>query len=210
VIQTYCPRRQACWIVNDAAPRSALATAVLGAYGGDAEAPQAARSIGGWVTACGVAKLSQDDTWVPLVARASGTVGGVAFEAGGALMGSMNAGWFDLQRDANRLFPLLGLGVALVVFAWAVAGWPAKLWGAGAAGRPAVILLSVAPVVYLLSWAIEFAIFGTLTLGLGLVLLTVAMWRRRLSDRVDRVLVTLAAVGSLTWNTETLSDFLLV
>lgn len=78
------------------------------------------------------------------------------------------------------------------------------------AGRGAVTLLFLAPAMYLLSWVIEFAIFGTLALGVGLILLAVAMWRRRLSDRVDRVLVGLAAVGSLTWNTETLSAFLLV
>lgn len=92
----------------------------------------------------------------------------------------------------------------------ATAGWPATLWRAGPAGRAAVSLLLVAPAAYLLSWAIGFAIFGTLTLGLGLGLLAVAVWRRRLSDQLDRALVTLAAVGSLTWNTETLSAFLLV
>lgn len=152
----------------------------------------------------------EDDSWVPLAAKASGMAGGLLFAAGGAVMGSMNAGWFDLRRDANWLFPLLGLGVVLVIVAWAAAGWPAELWRAGHAGRAAVALLLVAPTMYLLSWAIEFALFGTLTLGLGLVLLGVAMWRRRLSNELDRVLVTLAAVGSLTWNTETLSAFLLV
>ncbi|MFN2556199.1 MAG: hypothetical protein ABR592_04890 [Nitriliruptorales bacterium] len=152
----------------------------------------------------------QDNPPAQLAARASGTLGGLLFAAAGAWMGSMNAGWFGLQRDANSLFPLLGLGVGLVVAAGAAAGWQAKLWRAGPDGRTAGILLLVAPVVYLFSWAIEFAIFGTLSLGLGLLLLAVAMWRRQLSGRVDRVLVTLAALGSLTWNTDTLSAFLLV
>lgn len=147
---------------------------------------------------------------VPLMIRVGGAAGGLLVAAAGALMGSMNAGWFGLQRDANALFPFLGLGVALVVAAWAAVGWPAKLWRAGIAGRGAVTLLLFAPALYILSWVIEFAILGTLALGLGLILLAVAMWRRRLSDRVDRVLVGLAAVGSLTWNTETLSAFLLV
>lgn len=152
----------------------------------------------------------KNDSRVPLMIRVCGAAGGLLFAVAGAWMGSMNAGWFGLQRDALALFPLLGLGVALVVAAWAAVGWPAKLWHAGIAGRGAVVLLFVAPAVYLLSWVIEFAIFGTLALGLGLILLAVAMWRRQLSDRVDRVLVAFAAVGSLTWNTETLSAFLLV
>lgn len=147
---------------------------------------------------------------VPLVVRTGGAAGGLLFAAAGAWMGSMNAGWFGLQRGANALFPLLGLGVALVVASWAAAGWPAKVWRAGIAGRGAAVLLFVAPGMYILSWVIGFAILGTLALGLGLILLAVAMWRRHLSDRVDRVLVSLAAVGSLTWNTETLSAFLLV
>lgn len=147
---------------------------------------------------------------VPLVIRVGGAAGGMLFAAGGAWMGSMNAGWLGPRGGANALFPLLGLAVALVVSAWAAAGWPAKLWRAGIAGRGAAGLLFVAPGVYILSWVIEFAILGTMALGLGLVLLAVAMWRRHLSDLPDRVLVALAAVGSLTWNTETLSAFLLV
>ncbi len=125
----------------------------------------------------------------------------------------------DLVRErGRRASGLIALDLAVsvprtrleAIPAWAAVGWPAKLWHAGIAGRGAVVLLFVAPAVYLLSWVIEFAIFGTLALGLGLILLAVAMWRRQLSDRVDRVLVAFAAVGSLTWNTETLSAFLLV
>lgn len=142
--------------------------------------------------------------------KAIGAVGGLLFAAGGALIGSMAAGWFGLERDSNAVFPLLGLGAALFVAGLALAGWIKALWRAGPEGIAAVVLLVVAPLVYLISWVIEFAIFGTFALGLGLVLLAVTMWRRRLADPLDRVLVTLAAVGSLTWNTETLSAFLLV
>lgn len=147
---------------------------------------------------------------VPFVVMGSGAAGGLLFAVGGAWMGSMNAGWFSLSRDANSLFPLLGLGVAVVVAAWTLAGWPARLWQSGIPGRGAVGLLLAAPLMYILSWLIEFAILGTLALGVGLILLAIAMWRSRLGHRADRVLVSLAAVGSLTWNTETLSAFLLV
>ena len=57
---------------------------------------------------------------------------------------------------------------------------------------------------------IEFAIFGTLTLAVGLTCVAFAFWVRRLGSVVDRALVTLSAIGSLTWNTETTSAFLLV
>jgi hypothetical protein len=40
--------------------------------------------------------------------RLSALLGAVLFAAGGATMGSRNAGWFGLERDANALFPLLG------------------------------------------------------------------------------------------------------
>src|SRR5687768_8383636 len=41
--------------------------------------------------------------------RLSALLGAVLFAAGGATIGSMNAGWFGLERDANALFPLLGV-----------------------------------------------------------------------------------------------------
>ena len=68
----------------------------------------------------------------------------------------------------------------------------------------------IGPVLYVLSWVVEFAILGTLALGIGVVCLSVAAIRRRLVPSVDRVLIVASAVGSLTWNTETLSAFLLV
>jgi hypothetical protein len=147
---------------------------------------------------------------VPMSAKAVGIVGGLLFATGGAVMGSMNAGWMGLEGNANALFPLLGLGTALFVIAWVLAGWVHTLWRGGPDGVAAVVLLVIAPILYLASWLIEFAILGTLALGLGLVLLALTMWRNRWANPADRVLVTLAAVGALTWNTETLSAFLLV
>lgn len=64
--------------------------------------------------------------------------------------------------------------------------------------------------LYVVSWVIQFAILGTLTLGLGLICLGFTFWARRLGQVIDRVLVTLSAIGSLTWNTETTSALLLV
>lgn len=148
-------------------------------------------------------------TTLPVI-RAAGTTGGMLVAATGTWMGAMNAGWFGLQREANSLFPLLGVGLALVVAAWAAAGWWATLSRAGIGGRSAASLLVLAPGVYILSWLIEFAILATLAMGIGLVLLAVTLWRHRLSRSPDRVLVAAAAAGSLTWNTETLSAFLLV
>ncbi len=57
---------------------------------------------------------------------------------------------------------------------------------------------------------IQFAIIGTLTHALGLICLAFTFWARRLNQVIDRVLVTLSAIGSLTWNTETTSALLLV
>ena len=47
--------------------------------------------------------------------RLSALLGAALFAAGGVTMPSMNAGWFGLERDANSLFPLLGVGAGLVV-----------------------------------------------------------------------------------------------
>lgn len=77
-------------------------------------------------------------------------------------------------------------------------------------GRVAGYLLLTGALLYVVSWIIQFAILGTLTLALGLVCLAFTLWARRLGAVVDRVLVTVSAIGSLTWNTETTSAFLLV
>ena len=142
--------------------------------------------------------------------RLSALLGAVLFAAGGATMGSMNAGWFGLERDANALFPLLGVGAGLVVVGFARSGLTRRLHEAGWLGRTARYLLVVAPVLLILNAVVEFAIFGTLALAFGLISLAVVVLRQRLFHPGDRLLIALSAIGSITWNTETLSAFLLV
>ncbi len=142
--------------------------------------------------------------------KAGAVLGGIVFAAAGAVMGSMNAGWFGLERNANGLFPLLGAGVLLVATGWARWGWARKLWESGLLGRAAVALLALGAVFFLFNPVLQFAILGTLSFAIGLVLLAAMLWRHRLMTTPDRVMATLAAVASLTWNTETVSAFLLV
>lgn len=139
-------------------------------------------------------------------------LGGLVFAATGAFWAVMNAGWFGLERNADRYFlqAWLGVGVALAVVGFMADGWGVRLASAGRAGRAAVWLLLAAPILDIFSAVIQFAIVGTLALGLGLILLTVATFRHRLVPRLDRWLVLLSAVGSVTWNTETQSVWLLV
>jgi uncharacterized membrane protein YgdD (TMEM256/DUF423 family) len=125
-------------------------------------------------------------------------------------MGSMNAGWFGLEWDANALFPLLGVGAGLVVVGFARSSLTRRLHEAGWLGRAARYLLVVAPVLLILNAVVEFAIFGTLALAFGLISLAVVVLRQRLFHPGDRLLIALSAIGSITWNTETLSAFLLV
>jgi hypothetical protein len=139
-----------------------------------------------------------------------GVLGGMIYASAGAVMGAMNAGWFGLDREANATLPALGVGAALVVFAFSSSELHAGLRDAGGLGRATQLLLVIGPSMYVLSWWVEFAILGTLALGIGLICLSVAAIRRRLVPPADRVLIVTSAVGSLTWNTETLSAFLLV
>jgi hypothetical protein len=150
------------------------------------------------------------DDAIPMWRRLAALLGAALFAAGGVTMGSMNAGWFGLKRDANSLFPLLGAGAALVVVGFAHSSLARQLHEAGPLGRAARYLLVVAPVLLLLNAVVEFAIFGTLALAFGLIAVAVVVLRRRLFHPADRVLITLSAIGSITWNTETLSAFLLV
>lgn len=122
----------------------------------------------------------------------------------------MNAGWFGLERNANPLLPMLGVGAALIVIAFVSTTLHMRLREAGSLGRATQVLLVVGPLLFILSWLIEFAIIGTLSLGLGLVCLAVTVTRWKLVSIPDRVLIILSAAGSLTWNTETVSAFLLV
>lgn len=139
-----------------------------------------------------------------------GFLGAVAFAAVGAQWGSMNAGWFGLERDAGNLQAWMGVAVAVVVVAFASCGWGRSLLESGAPGVAAAILLVLAPLLHMVSALIEFAIVGTLALALGLILLTITVFRRRLMPLTERVVVALSAVASFTWNTETASVWLLV
>jgi hypothetical protein len=137
-------------------------------------------------------------------------LGGVIYAAAGALIGSMNAGWLGLERNANAVLPALGVGAALIIIAFFSTTLHVLLREVGTLGRATQVLIAVGSLFFVLSWIIEFAIVGTLCLGLGLVCLSVSATRWRLVAITDRVLIILFAVGSLTWNTETASAFLLV
>jgi len=124
-------------------------------------------------------------------------------------MGSQNAGWFGLERNANDVLPVCGIGAGLVALAFARGSFSTAVAQVGV-GKTARVLIVVGCVAYILSWLIQFAVFGTLCLGIGLVCLSVAVSREKLVPVTERVLIILSAVGSLTWNTETVSAFLLV
>ena len=84
----------------------------------------------------------------------------------------MNAGWLRLERNANALLPTLGVGAPLVVIAFASSTLHARLGEAGRLGLATThVLVVVGPVFDVLSWVIEFAIIGTLSLGIGFVCL---------------------------------------
>jgi hypothetical protein len=142
--------------------------------------------------------------WIPVA-----VVGALVFAGGGFVMGAMNAGWLGLERDVNSMFPLLGIGVL-----WMLAGWwrrvGREVWRSGGLGKAATVTAVLGGLFFLLNPILQVAIFGTLLFGIGLGLFTVTLWRQKLLTRVDHLLASLATVGSLTWNTETLSAFLLV
>ncbi len=135
--------------------------------------------------------------------------GALVYAGAGGVMGAQNAGWLGPERNANALLPFLGVGAALVVVALRSTPFHHRL-RESPVGQVSGYLLAVGAVLYVVSWAIEFAIFGTLTLAFGLICLSIAMWARRVLGMTDRILITLSAIGSLTWNTETESAFLLV
>jgi hypothetical protein len=137
-------------------------------------------------------------------------LGALMYGTGGALIGSMNAGWFNLDRNANGELPLLGLGAGLVI--WAFYGSPLheRVRDSGGLGKAIRILLAIGVLFNVLQPVLEFAIFGTLGLGIGLICLSVAVWNREFPARLDQILISSSAAGSLMWNTETTSAFLLV
>lgn len=147
---------------------------------------------------------------MPLSLRvALGVLGAVIYAAAGVVIGSQNSGWFRLGRNSNDVLPALGVGAGLVVIAFVGSRLCERVHRSGAAGVAGEVLLVLGPVLYVVSALIDFAIFGTFSFGFGLVCLAVAVIRNKLVPVADRVLIALSAVGSLTWNTETTSAFLL-
>ena len=142
--------------------------------------------------------------------RAIAFIGALIYAAAGFLMGAQNAGWFGLERNANALLPVMGVGAALVVGGFAPSSFNTRLSQARGLGRAAQAFLIAGPAMYVIGSVIGFAIVGTLALGIGLVCLALAVTLRKLAPVIDRVLIILSAVGSVTWNTETVSAFLLV
>ena len=147
---------------------------------------------------------------MPLPVRLTlGVVGALIYAGSGGVIGAQNAGWSGLQRNSNQLLPALGVGAALVVLAFASSRFQKRVHQSGDLGLVSEVLLVLGPVLYVVSALIEFAIFGTLSFGLGLVCLAIVVVWRKLVPVIDRVLIVLSAIGSLTWNTETVSAFLL-
>lgn len=137
-------------------------------------------------------------------------VGALSYAAAGALMGAQNAGWFGLEANANPLLPALGVGAALVVVAFMGSSFSLGVRRAGGFGRASQILLVVGCLLFILGPLIDFAILGTLSLAAGLFFLTITVIRNKLGSVVDRALISVSAIGSITWNTETVSAFFLV
>lgn len=135
--------------------------------------------------------------------------GALLYAVSGAVMGASNAGWLAREIEANRLLAGLGIGAGFVVMMFAGTDFSRALTRT-AVGRAARWFLILGPVLYVVGGMIEFAIFGTLTLAIGLFCLTLAVYRQQLGTSTDRALIALSALGSITWNTETTSAFLLV
>lgn len=136
-------------------------------------------------------------------------IGGIVYALAGALMAAGNLGWFRGAPDANSLFVWLGLGLALIVLALAVT-YGADIWRRGLPGRVAAVSGVAAPLILLMSRLIEFAIFGTFATFVAILAFTVTVHRGKALPNVDVALLYVAAVASITWNTETASAALLV
>lgn len=135
--------------------------------------------------------------------RSVAVVGALTYGVTGAVWGAKNDGLFGLTRDASDIQLWLGVGAALVIVGFALDGWGRRLWSAVPIGPVAVVVLILGAALNVVSALIDFAIFGTLGLGLGLVLLAAAAFQHRFGALPDRWLLAASAVLSLTWNTET-------
>lgn len=124
-------------------------------------------------------------------------------------MAARNLRWFGWSPNANPLMVFLGLGLALIVLAFAVLRG-ADIWRRGLVGRVAAVAGVGAPVLLLASALIEFAIFGTLLTFVAVLAFSVMVHRSGLMMTSDVVLLYVATVASITWNTETASAALLI
>jgi hypothetical protein len=135
--------------------------------------------------------------------------GGLVYAVAGGVMAARNLGWFGWAPDANSLFVWLGAGLALMVVGFGLR-YGRDIRRSGVAGRIAAAAGISAPIILLLSRLIEFAIFGTLATFVAIAAFTVTVHRGRLLGRLEVVLLYVATVASITWNTETASAALLV
>ena len=112
----------------------------------------------------------------------------MVYALAGGMIGAQNADWLGLERNANALLPSLGVGVALVIVAVRTTSFDEQL-RKHPVGRVAGYLLMASALLYVVSWMIQFAILGTLTLALGLICLAFTFWARRLGDVIDLSLI---------------------
>jgi hypothetical protein len=136
-------------------------------------------------------------------------LGGVIFAAAGAVMAAGNLGWLGGSPEANDLFVYLGVGLALVVGGFA-ATHGADISSRGQLGRIVSVAAIAASVILLGSRLLEFAILGTLAIFVTLLGFTRLVQRDKLLPTPDVVLLSVAMVASITWNTETPSAALLI
>lgn len=136
-------------------------------------------------------------------------VGALTYGVTGAIWGAMNDGLFGFTRAVSDIQLWLGVGATLVIVGFALDGWGRRLWAAAPIGPIAAVVLVLGAALNVVSAVIDFAIFGTLGLGLGLILLAVAAFQHRLGALPDRWLLAASAALSLTWNTETSTVWLL-
>ena len=136
-------------------------------------------------------------------------VGGIVYAFTGGVMAARNLRWFGWEPNANALFVWLGAGLALVVVGFALVRG-ADIRGRGALGRTLAVAGPAAAIILLLSPVVEFALLGTLVTFIAILTFTLLVRRGKLLPRVDLVLLYVATVASITWNTETPSSALLV
>lgn len=135
-------------------------------------------------------------------------VGGVVYAVAGGLIAGRNLGWLA-GSPANAALMWLGVGLAMIVLAFALVHGD-DIWRASAAGRVAAVSGVAAPLILLVSRLVEFAIFGTFTTFIAVAAFAVMTHRGRRLPAPDVVLLYVAAVASVTWNTETPSAALLI